>query len=57
MNIGEILIWGIVLRRGFSLPLRWRDLLLGLRFLYALLERLHRVNDLSKAWRFWRCVT
>src|SRR5262249_55105054 len=44
-----------ILRGRFSLALRWRGLLLGLRCLYALLERLHQVNDLCTLWRFWCC--
>jgi hypothetical protein len=40
---------GYNLRSRFSLALRWRGLLHGLRFLYALLERLHQVNDLVHA--------
>jgi len=27
----------------------------GLRFLYALLERLHKINYLRTLWPFWRC--
>jgi hypothetical protein len=45
---------GYVLRSRFSLALRWYSLLLGLRFFYALLERLHQVNNLCTLWRFWR---
>jgi hypothetical protein len=44
---------GYVLRSGFSLALRWCGFLLGLRFVYALLERLHQVTDLSMLWLLW----
>ena len=46
---------GYNLRSRFSLALRWRGLLHGLRFLYALLERLDEVNDLCMPWRLRRC--
>jgi hypothetical protein len=44
-----------ICRSRFSFALRWCGLFLGLRFLYALLERLHKVNDLCTLWRFWGC--
>jgi len=42
-------------RGRFSFVLRWCGFFLGFRFLYALLERLHQVNNLCSCWRFWRC--